>query len=464
MAGQGGNDMTDQPSGAPGSGSGMTAALARFIAEQQVPGAALQAARGKLLNGLANMMQGARDRDFLQFQAAVRPHLPEGTVRVPGLSYGTDALSAAGLACVAANILEFDDTHPETLIHPTAPVLGALLPLLSGRDCAMTDVLAALAIGTEVAVRIGLALGPSHYAAGWHISATCGALGAAAAAARLIGLDREQACHTLAIACSLSSGLVINLSSPAKAVGMMRAGRNGLEAALLAEAGLAGAQDALEGRGGFLALTSTAHEPAAGIDGLGTVWRGLETSVKPYPTCAVIHPVLDGLFALRDRIAAGERAVASIEVEGNPLMLVRADRPAPKTALEGKLSLQHSVAAAWLRGSAGVAEFAPEVLQDPELRALAGKVAPSADPAMAQGTARVAVHLASGRTERIEVLHPRGSADRPMSRAEIDDKCRLLLLGANKDFPAEDFIALCWTGRDRADLLRLLDMMEIADD
>jgi 2-methylcitrate dehydratase PrpD len=455
--------MKDQFTGPPGHSCGMTAALARFIAEQPVPEAALEAARGQLLNGLSNVMQGGRDRDFLQFVDAVRPHLPKGTVQAAGLPFRTDALSAAGLICVAANILEFDDTHPQTLIHPTAPVLGALLPLMAGRDCSVTDALAALAIGTEVAVRTGLALGPSHYENGWHISATCGALGAAAGAARLIGLRPDQVSHALAIACGLSSGLVINLSSPAKAIGMMRAGRNGLEAALLAETGMAGAPDALEGRGGFLELTSSAPDPSVGLAGLGGIWRGLETAMKPYPTCAVIHPVLDGLFALREGLAAGGRAVNAIEVVGHPLMLVRADRPAPTTPLEGKLSVQHSVAVAWLRGSAGVAEFTPETLRDAHVRALAARVVARADPDMAQGTARVAVHLADGRAERIEILHPRGSATRPMSRAEIDEKCRGLLLGADSAFPAEAFIALCRTGTDRADALRLLDMMGTGD-
>lgn len=455
--------MKDQRSGTPGQTGGMTAALARFIVDQQVPHEVLEAARGQLLNGMSNLMQGCRDRDFLQFEQAVRPHLPAGPIRVAGLSFRTDALSAAGLACVAANILEFDDTHPQTLIHPTAPVLGALLPLIVGRDCAVTDVLTALAIGTEVAVRIGLALGPSHYDRGWHISATCGAFGSAAAAARLMGLGPDQASHALAIACGMSSGLVINLSSPAKAMGMMRAARNGLEAGLLADTGMAGAPDALEGKGGFLELTSSAPDPSVALAGLGAVWRGLETSAKPYPTCAVIHPVLDGLFALRDQTAEGDRAATSIEVEGNPLMLVRADRPAPVTPLEGKLSIQHSVAAAWLSGSAGVAEFTPEALRDPKVRALAASVVARADPDMAQGTARVAVHLADGRTERIEVLHPRGSATRPMSREEIDEKCRLLLQGADRAFPADAFIALCRTGTDRADLRRLLDMMGTND-
>lgn len=455
--------MKDQFSRAPGRTSGMTVALARFVAEQQVPDEVLRAARGQLLNGLSNVMQGRHDRDFLQFEDVVRPHLPKGTIRVAGLSYRTDALSAAGLTCVAANILEFDDTHPQTLIHPTAPVLGALLPLMVGRECSIVDVLTALAIGTEVAVRVGLALGPSHYEKGWHISATCGALGGAAAAARLMGLSGDQACHALAIACGMSSGLVINLSSPAKAIGIMRAGRNGLEAALLAETGMMGAPDALEGGGGFLELTSAAPDPSVGLAALGGTWRGLETSPKPYPTCAVIHPVLDGLFVLRDKIPEGERAVESIEVEGNPLMLVRADRPRPTTPLEGKLSLQHSVAAAWLSGSASVAEFTPETLRDATVRALSAKVVARADPDMAQGTARVAIHLAGGRKERIEILHPRGSATRPMSRAEIDEKCCLLLLGADRTFPASAFIALCWTGTDRADLLRLLDMMGTDD-
>jgi len=439
---------------------GLTSALGSFAAKAQVPGSIIESTRGQLLNGLANLMQGRRDPAFLEFEAAVRPHLPVGEVRIAGLSYRTDALSAAGLGCVAANILEFDDTHPETLIHPTAPVLGALLPLMLQHECSLIEVLAAIAIGTEVAVRIGLALGPSHYERGWHISATCGALGAAAAAARLMGQGVDRVGHAIGIASAMCSGLVINLSSPAKAIGMMRAGRNGLEAALLAGTGVQAAPDALEGKGGFLELTSLDPDPSAGLVDLSERWRGLETSVKPYPTCAVIHPVLDGLLDLRKTVGGVECGIESIEVEGPPLMLVRADRPDPVTPLEAKLSLQHTVAAAWISGTAGIAEFTADKLTDPALRALARKVVAHADPEMAPGTARVAIHLSDGRAERVEVLHPVGSPGRPMSRAQINAKCRPLLMSAGSDFPGDRVMALCWTGTERSDLVRLLDMME----
>ena len=123
-----------------------------------------------------------------------------------GRSERMDGFSAAFVNAVGANLLDFDDTHPETIIHPTAPVAPAVLAVAEQRGSSGLDVLQAFALGGEVECRLGMAVSPGHYARGWHITATCGVFGAAAAAAKLLGLDAAQTAHALGIAASQAGG------------------------------------------------------------------------------------------------------------------------------------------------------------------------------------------------------------------------------------------------------------------
>src|SRR4030095_4192802 len=161
------------------------------------------------------------------------------------------ALSAATLNAASANLLDYDDTHLPTVIHPAAPVVPPVLALAERQHATGADVLLALLLGVEVACRIGNAVSPQHYARGWHITATCGIFGAAAAAAQLLRLSPAQTAHALAMAASQAAGVVENLPNGAKNIGVGHAARNGLFAALMAAQGYTGAPAALEGPYGW---------------------------------------------------------------------------------------------------------------------------------------------------------------------------------------------------------------------
>src|SRR5580692_12949610 len=162
-----------------------------------------------------------------------------------------DPPEAAFVNAVSANLLDYDDTHLPTVIHPTAPVAAPLLAVAEARGLSGRAVLEAFVLGAEIECRIGNAVSPAHYARGWHITATCGVFGAAAAVARLLGLSPEQTWHALGIAASQSAGLVENLATAAKNASVGNAARNGLFAALLAEQGYTAAPAALEGTLGW---------------------------------------------------------------------------------------------------------------------------------------------------------------------------------------------------------------------
>src|SRR6185437_5680506 len=244
---------------------------------------------------------------------------------------------------------------------------------------------------------------PNHYRRGYHITASCGIFGAAAAAAKALHLDREKTLWALGHAATQSAGLVESLGSMSKSLGVGNSAKNGLAAALLAAEGFTGAERAIEGRYGFAAVTSETVDLGKIGDGLGADWQILQNAYKPYPCGVVLFPVIDACLELRTRhqLAAIDRV----------------------TGRDAKVSLQHSVAVAFLFGAAGLPEYEDARVADPAVCALAAKVEAVADDTVPVESAYVTVH-AGGRTYEEHVRHGRGTPGRPMSDAELDDKVR----------------------------------------
>ncbi|WP_159992831.1 MmgE/PrpD family protein [Roseomonas sp. 18066] len=404
--------MTDQES--------CGAALGRFIADFPADGfspSLWHEGRRSLLNFFGGALGVAQDPAVQTALRVMAPFSGPERATVIGRAERLDAMGASFVNCIAANLLDFDDTHLETVIHPTAAVAPPLLALAELRGFSGAAVLEAFLIGAEVECRIGVSVSPGHYARGWHITSTCGVFGAAAGCARLLGLDPAQSATALGIAASQSAGLVENLPSAAKNVGMGNAARNGLLAALFAEAGYGAAPAAIEGKLGWARAMGDAPDIARITGGLGEQWEIARNTYKPYPAGIVFHAVIDACLDLRDGL--GE--VKEILVEGDQLLLDRGDRVL-RNERDARVSIHHCAAVALLRGRAGVEDFSLAALQDPQLAALRGKVRARLDASLARGAARVTVVAPDGARRVAEVRDPRGSEARPMSDAELEKK------------------------------------------
>jgi 2-methylcitrate dehydratase PrpD len=336
-----------------------------------------------------------------------------------------DILSASFLNAAAANLLDFDDTHLRTVIHPTAPVAPAVLALAEAQGMSGAAALHALILGIEVACRIGNGVSPGHYARGWHITATCGVFGAAAASAKLLGLSRGQIAHALGIAASQSAGLVENLATAAKNVGVGNAARNGLFAALLAQRGYEAAASAIEGPLGWAKASGDAPDLSAMVDGLGRDWEVLNNTYKPYPSGIVFHAIIDACLELGRAHAIDPDLVEAVTVSGDALLLARGDRQV-RNERDARVSIHHTAAVALLFGAGGLREYSAEVVADERVRAFRSRVRAALDPNLPRGAARVDVTLRSGQMLSATVLHPRGSASHPLSDADIEAKVREL--------------------------------------
>ena len=345
----------------------LSAALARTRFDD-LPDAVVQHAVRGIVNAAACALAGRND-PAVRLLAATFPD--------------EDAL----LDAAAATAHDYDDTHLATVIHATPPVAGVLFALARRHEVTDGQLVHAFVLGVEVTCRLGNVVMPGHYERGWHITSTCGVFGAAMAAAHVLRLDERQTRDALGIAATQASGLVEVLGSMARVLNAGSAARNGLAAARLAARGFRGPERPLEGLRGFVSVFGASRNLERLTDGFGERWEMLNVVFKPYPCGVVLHALLDACLEHRSEIARAHKVRLAL----HPLAIERTDRPAPRNALEARLSAQHAVAAAAVRGHAGLDEFSDEAAVHPDLVAFRHRVGIHPDATLDKMAA--AIHL-----------------------------------------------------------------------
>jgi 2-methylcitrate dehydratase PrpD len=368
--------------------------LTQFLARsrwEDIPAALRQEAKRGILNIVGCILAGRKEPEV----ELLRKTFP---------------LDDALVDAAAATAHDYDDTHVRTVIHATPPVAGALFSLARKRKVSGPQLMHAFLLGVETTCRMGNAVTPGHYERGWHITSTCGVLGAAVAAAKILNLDASRMKHALGIAATQAAGLVEVLGSMARILNAGFAARNALGAALLAEQGFQGPERPIEGLRGFVNVFGGNNDLASVTEGLGQRWELLNVSYKPYPCGVVLHALIDACLQLKNKHP--ERLVVS----QHPLAMERTDRPEPRNAIEARLSAQHAVAVALLRGRAGLAEFSDAAANDPEVKAFRRRVKVIRDDTLD----KMAAVISDGKTA------VRNDAAKPMDDARLEAKFREL--------------------------------------
>jgi 2-methylcitrate dehydratase PrpD len=412
-------------------------------------------AKRSILNFFATALGSSNDPAVIAALRTLLPFSGAATSAVIGRPERLDAMSASFLNAISANLLDFDDTHLDTIIHPAAPVAAPVLALAQARGFSGQAVLTAFILGVEVECRIGNAVSPGHYARGWHITSTCGVFGAAAACAKLLGLSAEQISNAIGIAASQSAGIIENLPSAAKNVSVGNAARNGLFAALLAAEGYSASPRAIEGPLGW--ARAMGDEPDLGrlTGGLGKTWQIAKNTYKPYPAGIVFHAVIDACFSLRAKLNRRIDDIASITVQGSALLLARGDRPV-RNERDARVSIHHCAACALLLGLAGVPEFADPIVFRPDIVSLRQKVRAGLDASLPDGAARVIIQLTSGETFSEIVMAAKGSLADPLSDRDIEAKLRDCARLGGTDWDIDRVIDDVWHLDTLADVSSLM--------
>ena len=403
----------------------VTRLLGHFVAEHPSAGWGADVEREALRtlrNWLACAIGASRHPAVDAALAAVAELAPSEQASILGRSDRVDMASAALVNGIASHLFDFDDTHLRTIIHPAGPVASAALALAENSGTSGRVLLDALVLGVDVECRVGNAIYPDHYDRGWHITGSAGMLGAAAACARLLGLDATRSTMALGIAASQPVGVREQFGSMSKSLHPGAAARAGLMAALMAKHGYTASERALEAPRGLLRTYSTKCDWREIEDRLGERFEILANTYKPFACGVVIHPSIDGCIQLRNELRLSADSVERVELAVHPLVLELTGKRTPRSGLEGKFSVYHACAAALLFGQAGEAQFSDACVEDPNVVALRERVDARVDPSISEASADIALTLSDGRTLRKRVEHAVGSLERPMSDVELDQK------------------------------------------
>jgi len=344
---------------------------------------------------------------------------PQATVFGRSLRLGlTDAALANGQM---GHVLDYDDTHMGgVVLHTSSPVLAALFALAERAPVRGADFMLAYAVGFEAGVRSGRTA-PGHHKGGWHLTGTLGTIAAGAACGKLLKLDRQPLTYTMGIAATQAAGMQQNRGTMCKSFHAGKAAANGVLAALLAQRGFDSTQEIIEGKRGFCRIYSDVAAPEQLIAGLGERWMIETNGHKPYACGVVLHPLIDGVIAIRNRDAIDPAAVSEVALRVHPLALSITGVVEPSTGLQSKFSTVHSAAVALIDGAAGIAQYSDARAADPTLATLRRKVKAVADETLRRDEAHVAI-TAGGSRYGVHIAHASGTADNPMSDAAIEAK------------------------------------------
>ncbi|MEU8631843.1 MmgE/PrpD family protein [Amycolatopsis sp. NPDC048633] len=391
----------------------------RKAADAPLPDAVSRAARRSLFNVLGTAIGAARTEAVAALIATAEELGATGAVPVPGRRESLDPEWAAIVTGTAAHLDDFDDTHLATVIHPGAAVLAAVLALAPETRPDGSAVLTAFALGCEAQLRIGVAISPSHYDRGWHITGTCGVFGAAVAAGYLLGLDAERLGHALGIASTGTLGHREAFGSMTKPLHPGKAAAVGVSAARLAAAGLTAPEDPL-GPGGVLPVFSEPvyDELQRGWD---ATWELEYNAFKPYPCGIVAHPAIDA--AVGASPAVGDPgAITAVELTCHPLVPELMGRLQPADGLQARFSARHAAAVGLLDGEVGLRQFSDERAVEADVTRLRALIQLVPSPDCPRDSATIRVARAGAEPVVVHVEHARGSADRPLTDDELFTK------------------------------------------
>jgi 2-methylcitrate dehydratase PrpD len=397
------------------------AARIRAITFDGLPAAAVGWAKTGILDTVGVTLAGSIEpcaKIALSVSGGVGPALVFGsTHRLP-------VVNAALVNGTASHALDFDDCSNTLGGHPSAPILPGLFALADAMPVSGRDLLAAYVAGFETETRLARAVNFHHYDKGWHPTATLGVFGAAAAAARLIGLDETQTATALAIAASFSSGLKANFGTMTKPLHVGHCAHNGVMAAMLAREGMTASLDAFEHPQGFFNVFNGAgnydadavlRDWAAPLD---IVTPGI--AIKQYPCCGSTHPAIDAMLDLVHAHGLTPQNVVHVVSWTHPRRLAHTNRPALRSALDAKFSTQYCLARALMDGRVVLSQFDGDAYLDAGVADVMARIEAAPHPRMAAESdahfgAEVTVTTTDGRrlAKAVDIARGRTSENPP---------------------------------------------------
>ena len=385
---------------------------------------------------------------------------PESTIIPDGSK--TMCLLAALVNGASSHVVEMDDLHRESILHPAAPIMPAVFALAERENSSGRDIILAISAGYETGIRIAVAIGPSHYHF-WHTTATCGTFGAAAGAAKILGLDEEHFVWALGSAGTQAAGLweFLGESAMSKQLHPGKAAMNGLLASLLAQKGFTGASKILEGEKGLFRATSQDFSEEKCVAGLGKEFFSERNSIKYYASCGHTHSAVDAVLK-----ATGGRPMMVGEIKRIDVSVYQASLDLlgdvmPTTPYLAKFNLPFCVATALIYGHVNLGDFSSERIGDPDIHRVMDLINLRSDPELSRcyprkWPARVEIFTRDGRRLEASNDHPKGDPENPLGEADVIEKFKALTNGLISVSTQEGIVERVLNLEEMADINMLL--------
>ncbi len=392
---------------------------------EDLPPTVVAKAKALLLDTLSVGWAGSGAEGMAEMHALVQAQGGAGESRVWAFGGSLPATQAAFLNGSMAAALDFDSVHDLAGAHSDGVVIPAVLALAERERLSGREFLAAYAAGSEILVRLSLAV---RARPGWFYSSVLGVFGAAAGASRALRLDAAPACHAMGVALSRAAGTQQSLAerSLSKRLQTAFASRDGVDAALLAACGVTAPAQMFEGAAGFCALYGEI-DAAVALEGLGREFHFTALTMKKYASCYCNHAAIQAAIDLVHRHGLCAADVREVAVRITPFMarLVGAPyAPGDNPQVSAQFSVQYSVASVLLRGRFALEDIMPAAAKDPEVCELASRVVIEIDGTQTGKyvPATVRVRTASGTTLEATATQLCGTPSNPMPEPELHAK------------------------------------------
>jgi 2-methylcitrate dehydratase PrpD len=421
----------------------LTAYVGRFVATttyEQIPEEVIELGKKSILDGLGLALAGSRaETGSISRKYVQQMGVCNGKATIIGSAQRTSPRFAALVNGISIHADDFDDTQLAAakdrvyglLMHPTVPVLPAILALAEERAVSGKEWMLAYHIGAEVECKIAEAIAPRHYQDGFHTTGTCGPLGSAAACAKLLKFDLPKTLNAFGLAASQSAGLRENFGTMTKPFQAGHAAETGLISAELVALGWTAAEQILEADRGFFHAVGGSYDPSAIMDRMGNPWTFASpgVSLKPYPSGSLTHPAMTELARLIEIHKIQATQVEKVDVGANHNMTTTLLHHQPRTGLEAKFSMEFCLAILLLEHKAGLGQFSDKVVQRPDVQEMIRRINFYVDPeAESAGydkmTSILKIHLTDRSVITGRADFGKGSPANPMSFDETAEKFR----------------------------------------
>tara|TARA_R110000824_G_scaffold401789_1_gene616398 strand:- start:51464 stop:52825 length:1362 start_codon:yes stop_codon:yes gene_type:complete len=446
-----------------------TRALAEFLAElryEDIPDAVLDRCEELFLDWLGSALAGkdyAPIPIFERFALLMGPHA--GKSEILTLRTSTSPYFAAFVNAAASHVVEQDDLHNSSVLHPGTVVFPAVLAAAQAEGKSGRELIVAAVAGYEAGIRIGESLGRSHYTI-FHTTGTVGTLAAAVGVGKLLGFSSDDFMHALGSAGTQAAGLweFLRDGADSKQLHTAKAAADGLLAAYMTSDGLTGAQRIIDGKQGMAAGMSLDADPECLADQLGSRWALKETSFKFHASCRHTHPAADALLAVMKREGLNHSDIAAVVTPVHQAAIdVLGPVNEPSTVHQAKFSMGTVLGLIAVHGKAGLEEFQTHALKDEEVALFRRLVTMRLDPEVNEAypskwIGKVEVTTQNGQVHQATVRDPKGDPENALSRTELEHKFRRLVdfSGAVDESESEQLVAFSWGLRELDSLPMLL--------